>query len=281
MNTQSGTLHAHTPVLTAFDPRGLSIRSVAWCRSKASEATQARVTRLAFNAAGRLVSLWDPRLWADQAGANVSTVYSLSGQVLGSDSVDAGWHVALPGEGGELLASWDGRGTERRLEYDALLRPLAIYENAQCKERLQYGLAEGAPRNQCGQLVRHDDPAGTRVSLDFGLGGAVLEQSQHFLAELSDPDWPESQAGRDALLEPGAGATTHWTYNPLGEVIVQSDARENTQVFAYTVAGQLRSVSLQLKDQPRHILLSGIGYDAQGRAIARTSQQASAGARRH
>jgi len=271
MNTQSATLHQHTPLLVALDPRGLSIRSVAWCRSRPSDAAQARVTRSTFNAAGHLVSQWDPRLWADEAGPNITSVCSLSSQILGRDSVDAGWHVGLPGEGGELLASWDGRGTERRLEYDALLRPLAIYENDQCRERLQYGFGEGAPRNQCGQLVRHDDPVGTRLNLEFGLSGAVLEQTQHFLAELSEPDWPEAEDERDTLLEPGAGAATRWTVNPLGEVIVQNDARENTQVFAHTVAGQLKSVALQLNDQPEHVLLSGISYDAQGRVASETA----------
>jgi insecticidal toxin complex protein TccC len=123
MNAQSAALHPHTPLLTTIDPRGLTVRSVAWCRTQPADSAEARVTRSTFNAASRLVSSWDPRLWADQAQANLSNIYSLSGEVLCSESVDAGWRVSLPGEAGELLAEWDGRGTERRLEYDALLRP--------------------------------------------------------------------------------------------------------------------------------------------------------------
>ncbi|OCR23103.1 hypothetical protein AFK24_20605 [Pseudomonas syringae] len=271
MNEQSTALHPHTPLLTTFDPRGLTVRSVAWCRTQPADSAEARVTRSAFNAAGRLVSSWDPRLWADQARANLSNIYSLRGEVLCSESVDAGWRLSLPGEGGELSSGWDGRGTERRLEYDARLRPTAIFENDQCLERLQYGDADAAAQNQCGQLVRHDDPAGTRRTIAFGLTGAALEQTQHFLAQLDDPDWPELESERDALLEPGAGASTRWAYTPLGEVLRQTDALGNVQAFAHTVAGQLKAVSVQLKDQPEQVLVSAISYDAQGRVQSETA----------
>ncbi|WP_426112442.1 RHS repeat domain-containing protein [Pseudomonas sp. DSP3-2-2] len=170
-----------------------------------------------------------------------------------------------------MLAGWDGRGTERWLEYDVLLRPTAISENDQCLERLQYGDADAAAQNQCGQLVRHDDPAGTRRNIAFGLTGAVLEQTQYFLADLDDPDWPALESERDALLEPGAGASTHWAYTPLGEVIRQTDVLGNVQAFAYTVAGQLKAVSAQLKDQPEQVLVSAIRYDAQGRVESDTA----------
>uniref|UniRef100_UPI004053A0C3 RHS repeat-associated core domain-containing protein n=1 Tax=Pseudomonas sp. G.S.17 TaxID=3137451 RepID=UPI004053A0C3 len=271
MNVQSAALHHDTPLLTTLDPRGLTVRSVAWCRTQAADSAEARVTRSAFNAAGRWVCTWDPRLWADQAPANLSNIYSLSGEVLCSDSVDAGWRVSLPGEGGELAAGWDGRGTAQRLEYDALLRPTAIFENERCVERLHYGDADAALHNQCGQLIRHDDPAGTRFNIEFGLTGAVLEQAQHFLAELVDPDWPEPEAERDALLEAGAGAITRWTYNPLGEALKQTDALGNSQAFAHTVAGQLKAVSVQLKDQPEQVLASEISYDAQDRVESETA----------
>ncbi|EPJ75501.1 putative insecticidal toxin complex protein [Pseudomonas sp. CFII64] len=265
MNVQSAALHHDTPLLTTIDPRGLTVRSVAWCRTLPADSAEARITRSAFNAAGRLVSSWDPRLCADQAPANLSNIYSLGGAVLCSDSVDAGWRVSLPGEAGELSAGWDGRDTAQRLEYDVLLRPTAIFENDRCVERLHYGDADAAVHNQCGQLIRHDDPAGTRLNSAFGLTGAVLAQAQHFLAELVDPDWPEPEAERDALLEAGAGAITRWTYNPLGEALKQTDALGNAQAFAHTVAGQLKAVSMQLKDQPEEVLVSDIRYNAQDR----------------
>ncbi|HEX8595532.1 MAG TPA: hypothetical protein VF682_20005 [Pseudomonas sp.] len=225
-------LHRNTPLLNTVDPRGLSVRSVAYCRTRLADEPQTRVTRSAFDAAGRLMANWGPRLWAVQAPANLSAVYSLDGLVLCSDSVDAGWRLSLPGAGGEMLQGWDGRGTVRRVSYDGLLRPIAMFEDEQCVERLAYGGADAEAHNQCGQLIRHDDPAGTRLNEDFGVSGALLGQTQHVLRDLQQPHWPESIAERDGLLESGPGATTGWAYNPLGELLRQTDALGNAFLAA-------------------------------------------------
>ncbi|WP_439899552.1 hypothetical protein [Pseudomonas agarici] len=164
-------IHTHTPTLTVIDPRGLAVRSVAYCRSVEMTQAEERVNRNAYDAMGRLVRQWDPRLWAlsaDDAAtpANLINCQSLSGKVLGSSSVDAGERINLFGEGDQLMRTWDGRGTERRIEYDDLRRPLAISEQgagqaARCTERYEYADAgtDFAAHNQCGQLIRHDDPA--------------------------------------------------------------------------------------------------------------------------
>ncbi|MFL7966363.1 hypothetical protein ACEI36_29510, partial [Pseudomonas kielensis] len=75
--------------------------------------------------------------------ANLSNRYSLSGKVLGSMSVDAGERISLFGDADQLVETWDSRETERRVEYDDLLRPLAVYEQgkgeaARCTERYEY-----------------------------------------------------------------------------------------------------------------------------------------------
>ncbi|MFL7966362.1 hypothetical protein ACEI36_29505, partial [Pseudomonas kielensis] len=75
--------------------------------------------------------------------ANLSNRYSLSGKVLGSMSVDAGERISLFGDADQLVKTWDSRETERRVEYDNLLRPLAIYEQGKgeatrCTERYEY-----------------------------------------------------------------------------------------------------------------------------------------------
>ncbi|WP_260417882.1 RHS repeat-associated core domain-containing protein, partial [Pseudomonas cichorii] len=146
-----------------------------------------------------------------------------------------------------------------------------VFENDQCIERLTYGEVDSAPRNQCGQLIRHDDPAGTCLNTECALTGAVIEQTQHFLKDLTQLDWPESEVERDALLETGSGATTSWAYNPLGEVIGQTDSQGNVQRFAQTVAGELQSCHLQLNGQPEQMLVSDIRYDAQGRVESETA----------
>jgi len=269
-------IHTHTPTLTVVDPRGLDVRSVAYYRAVETASPEERINRSAYDAMGRLVEQWDPRLWElkteDAATpANLSNRYSLSGKVLGSMSVDAGERISLFGDADQLVETWDSRETERRVEYDNLLRPLAIYEQgkgeaARCTERYEYanGDTSFAAHNQCGQVTRHDDPAGTQTLDEYALTGGILEQTQRFLHALEAPDWPQALPERDALLEPVALAAISATrFNPLGDVLEQVDAKGNRQLFDHTVDGLLFASHLQLSGQatPR-TLVSEIAYNA-------------------
>lgn len=99
-------LHIHTPTLSVRDSRGLSVRHVVFFRNTASDLAMPRTTRQCHDAAGRVNAEWDTRLWARaEAGEtqqpNLTTVYSVSGQPLLTDSVDAGWRLALLGDAGK------------------------------------------------------------------------------------------------------------------------------------------------------------------------------------
>jgi insecticidal toxin complex protein TccC len=267
------SLHSHTPTLNVIEPRGLPVRSVAWCRSADDGEAEARIHRVQFDAIGREVAQWDPRLWArleqdPSTPANLLKVHTLSGVVLSTVGVDAGLRVSLPGDAGQLVHSWDGRGSELRNQYDALLRPTALFEKAlngdtfACISRYDYGSADAdsALYNQCGQLIRHDDLAGTRHFPAFGLHGEALEQQQYFL---KDPE-PENETGRDALLE-SQRYTTRFAFNALGEITVQTDARDNQQLFVHTLDGRLREMRLlQANTSTATVLASHIQYNAQG-----------------
>lgn len=283
MSRFTASIHVHTPTLMVVDPRGLDVRSVAYCRAIEAAEPEERINRSARDAIGRLVKQWDPRLGtlsSEGAPANLSNHYSLSGKVLGSLSVDAGERISLFGDGDQLVHTWDSRYTERRLEYDNLLRPLAILEQgkgeeARCTERYEYANADDdfAAHNQCAQLIRHDDPAGTQTLEEYALTGGVLEQTQRFLQALAAPDWPLLVPDRDALLEPMAQAATSATrFNPLGDVLEQTDAKGNRQLFDYTVDGQLFASHLQLSSRTTpQTLVSDIAYNAYGQVEQETA----------
>ncbi|PVZ57861.1 hypothetical protein C9422_14900 [Pseudomonas sp. B1(2018)] len=266
-------MHRHTPSLSAIDPRGLAVRAADYWRDNDGVLPQTRVNRTVHDGAGRAIAQWDPRLFLDaSAPANLQTTHALSGAVLSTSSVDAGWRVALLGEAGQPIHHWDGRGSQRWMQYDAQLRPESVFEQAVdgealCTERLCYGANDqaAAERNQCGQLIRHDDPAGSQRYTEFGLHGTALEQTRHFLNDLTLPDWPGSVADRELLLEPGEGATTRSQINALGEVSHQTDAKGHRQLFSQTLDGQLREVRLQLNGTPTpKTLVSAITYNAHG-----------------
>lgn len=267
-----------TPRLIAVDPRFLPVRSVDYCRALEREPAQSRINRSLFDPAGRVVKQWDPRLWAlqqDDAAtpANLSTVHTLSGDVLLANSVDAGWQLDLPGLASESLRGWDSRGTQREVVFDNLLRPVAVFEQAggqprTCVERMQYGAPGQGQQafNQYGQLIRHDDPAGTLLLASFALTGQNLALSRRFCLDGAMPDWPASEADREALLEPGDGALSTWRLGPLGDVLEQVDARGNRQRQVLTRDGRLSSSQLLLQGQSQwQSLVSEVDYNAQGR----------------
>ncbi|WP_210554558.1 MULTISPECIES: RHS repeat domain-containing protein [unclassified Pseudomonas] len=271
------SVHSRTPALSANDPRGLPVRTVDYWRTEVVEPVQTRVNRTRHDVAGRAVAQWDPRLWAlqisdPQTPANLTSVYSLNGQVLRSDSVDAGIQIALHGGGGQVLFDWDSRGTRREIQHDPLLRPLAVFEEGEsqprlCVERFMYGEPDTADptRNQLGQLIRHDDPAGSVLFETFAFSGQCSENTRHFTLDSVTPDWPEPIDQRARLLEPGEGATTQWRFGPQGQVIEQVDARGNRQGSDFTLDGRLRASHLQLKHQSEaQVLVSDIRYNADG-----------------
>ncbi|EJM78615.1 MULTISPECIES: RHS repeat domain-containing protein [unclassified Pseudomonas] len=273
MQPQLAFLHRDTPSMTVVEPRGLAVRSVDYYRAAQGEVAEARVNRTVHDPAGRAIAQRDPRLFLEaSAPANLSSILSLSDTALSTVSVDAGLSVNLFGEADQPVQSWDGRGSQRWMHYDNQLRLTALFEQtargeAVCAERLTYAANDpaSADRNQCGQLIRHDDRAGTQLFPTFGLTGGLLEQTRHFLRTLEIPDWPEHVDERDTWLEPGSGATTRSRFNPLGEAVEQTDAQGNRQLFSHTVAGQLREVRLQLRsDTTPKTLVSAIQYNAHG-----------------
>ncbi|MBV7554445.1 RHS repeat protein [Pseudomonas sp. PDM28] len=271
----NSSIDSRTPRIAVTDSRGLPVRQVAYWRQDSSE-FETRVTVQQHDIVGRLVTQRDPRRSTDaSAPANLSTTYSLSGRVFSTISVDAGWHVSLLSAPDRPVHSWDSRGNQRWADYDEQMRTLAVFEQTAdgqplCTERCGYGGADPAfaERNQCGRLIRHDDPAGTQLFSAFGLTGGVSELTRYFLCSVELPDWPQFVTECDKLLESGQGATSRSHFNSLGEIIEQTDAKGHRQFLGQTLEGQLREVSLQLaKEIEPKILVSAIQYNAHSQTV--------------
>ncbi len=267
MNTVE--LHQHTPSLSVIDPRGLGVRGVAYWRDEVGQAAATRATRQVFDGAGRLAEQWDARLSVPALGQCAS----LSGKVLASDSVDAGWRVNLFGEADQVLAGWDGRGSRGDIEYDTSLRTVAVSEQGRVVERFEYGDVESSDANQCGRVVRHDDPAGTRHMTEYDLSGRSQCEVSHFLQTLDSPDWPLEVPARDALLEGEPGLASRWAYSPLGDLLSLTDAHGHCRHFIYSVGGQLSQGWLQPANTPApgQCLVQDIRYNPNGKVERETA----------
>ena len=276
MNTHHDTA---TPTLSVIDPRALAVRSVAYCRHPDKADIESRITRQIIDEAGRQVASWDPRLYGVAPKSNLATLYTLSGQALLADSVDAGWQVRLLNEASSICSGWDARGSQSHRQYDDLQRPLALTEQAcdgqpRVVERWTYGKAtdDRAQHNQCGQPIRHDDPAGNRHFDDYGLGGAVLVESRRFLTELETPDWPLDPDRRDDYLEETTYVSRQ-AFTPTGDLQHHTDAVGNLRTQHYNVAGQACATWLLQAGEGRQpkCLVSAIRYNAQDQIESETA----------
>ncbi|MFL1493705.1 RHS repeat domain-containing protein [Pseudomonas antarctica] len=273
-------LHQNTPTLTAIDPRGLAVRAVAYHRSTAKIALEARISRQAFSSSGFVLEQYGPRqlLASDSSGVKKAcrvTVYSLSGQPIYSDSTDEGWRLTLLGAAGQWVHRWDGRGAQLKCDYDALLRPLAVFEQAadessqRCVQRLEYagGSTAEAVSNRCGRRVLHDGHCVRTHFEQYDLLGHVLKQGRRFLRETATVNWPLQPAQREALLQ-DEDFVTSWDFSALGEELQQVDAKNNVKDSCYGSTGELLEVGITLAGSARQVIAEGADYNASGQMTA-------------
>jgi len=267
--------HANTPAIQAFDPRRLSVRSVAYHRRQNASVAQPCITQQEYDGAGRAVRSRDPRLFRlhldGQATANQQNLFSLSGAVVLSHNSDAGWRLGLLGAHGQRVEGWDQKLSQSRVDHDPQCRPVAMFERAwqgaeRCIARFTYAADDAdVGHNLRGHLIRQDDTAGTLLFDGFSLNGTPLQHSRTFIADPQWPvDWPESVPERDALLEIEP-AITRLHCNAASEPVSQTDALGNRQTFIHTCAGELREVRLKLAGQTEETaLVRDIQYNAFG-----------------
>lgn len=251
-------MHSLTPTLTVTDPRGLAVSSVAYYRNVAGVAAQTRFTHRVYDSAGRATRHYDPRLFKLLAtepdiAPSLRTVFNLSGEELLNDSVDAGMRLQLPGVAGQSCDSWDGKLTRVHIEYDELVRPIkesvyAVGEAERVRSYFAYGDGSTAfgELNQCGQLTRQDDCAGTIFFRSFSLNGELLESNRNFLQDIKFPDWPLLWADRDLLNETGNGFTTTFSYGAASQLLHERDSQDNVRVFEYGLSGQVCGIKVSV-----------------------------------
>lgn len=218
----TANVHWRTPALVVSDARGLPVRQVGYLRSVTAAPPVALVTRQQHDYAGRLIEQWDPRLSAPC----LTTVYSLDGSPLKSDSVDAGWRLTLQGLAGEPFRRWDQRGSHWQTTFDEQLRVIAVEENGQpdVDVFIYADASNEAGYNRRGQLLEQKDRSGSLLTDSYSLTGQPLSETRTF---------------HDA--EP---FTTHQVFSPLGALLEQTDAGGHQRSSRYGLAGQLKHVEL-------------------------------------
>lgn len=276
-------VHSRTPGLVVADPRGLAVRTLGYYRRDADADAEPRVHAQWHDDAGRAIAQWDPRQLAHfQTGLtetpNQSTRFSLSGAPLRQHNVDSGWKVMMLDATGMPSDSWDSRGTHTRSHYDTIKRLSAVVQSAadglaRTAQRFAYAPIDAtqAALNRCGKMCRHDDDAGSLVANAFTLAGEAQSSTRRFLTGTALPNWPQAVAERDAMLEPGAGYTSHAGHDAAGGVLHTLDAMGNGQYYNYDLSGAVCSSRLQTTDGATQTLLQAVQSDAAGRIVSQTA----------
>jgi insecticidal toxin complex protein TccC len=250
-------------------------------RNAPADTAQQLISQQCYGVRGELLSSIDPRLFAEQQ-VNPSVLpnfryrASLSGQVLRSQSQDAGDNVVVYDV--ESGPAWqeDSRGQIKRVAYDVLHRPNTVFEqdgpgaSERISERNVYGESEtnAAQVNARGRLIRNYDTAGLNAVPSYSCTGQPLLLVRQLL---SDPlvltDWQGSEANWQTALasEP---FRTQLGYNALGDGVKNVDARGNQQYQQFNIAGQLASSTLLLAGQTvERPMLTTILYSAAGQVL--------------
>ncbi|MGJ7203705.1 RHS repeat protein, partial [Morganella morganii] len=286
MSKTENTLHKKTPSVTVLSNRGQVVRDIVYHRHPDTpEKTDERITYHQFDKRGFLEKSADPRMQASGL-SNFRYVTSLSGQVLCTESADAGISLTLNDAAGRLMISISqictdkgqdncSKAVTQTFRYegaDSAGRLLSITEqtagqNAQVTERFMYaGNSEAEKaKNLAGICTHHYDPAGLMQTDSIALTGVPLSITRQLLKDADKPvSWPESNP--QTLLS-AEKYTTQTIADATGAVLNTTDAAGHQQKVTYDIAGLLRTSRVTVKGGAEKIIIKSVTYSAAGQKL--------------
>ncbi|WP_341270220.1 RHS repeat-associated core domain-containing protein [Morganella morganii] len=286
MSKTENTLHKKTPSVTVLSNQGQVVRDIVYHRHPDTlEKTDERITYHQFDKRGFLEKSADPRMQASGL-SNFRYVTSLSGQVLCTESADAGISLTLNDAAGRLMISISqictdkgqdncSKAVTQTFRYegaDSAGRLLSITEqtagqNAQVTERFMYaGNSEAEKaKNLAGICTHHYDPAGLMQTDSIALTGVPLSITRQLLKDADKPvSWPESNP--QTLLS-AEKYTTQTIADATGAVLNTTDAAGHQQKVTYDIAGLLRTSRVTVKGGTEKIIIKSVTYSAAGQKL--------------
>ncbi|EAX5087807.1 TPA: type IV secretion protein Rhs [Salmonella enterica subsp. arizonae serovar 13,22:z4,z23:-] len=280
------TLAIATPVIAVCDNHGITIRILNWNREDKDSPRRLLVTHTRLDTASRATVQRDPRRFAarqqdDTALSNLYCMSSLTGQVLKRASTDSGWQVTRFDAASRTAWSIDGRGTVHTQAYDMLGRPQSGSKRLK-GEALRVSWrhaytdtcsadANAQKNNLRGLCVQRWDDSGLQTVESVALSGAILRQTQQFLLSAqAQPDWPEDDAGKQALLEDKIYVSTI-SADARGISLNQTDAMGNQLSWRYDVSSHVKSQYATLSDGKKQTLLEDTMWSAAGQVVEEKS----------
>jgi RHS repeat-associated protein len=271
--------HAGTPAIAHLDTLGRPFLTIA-----DNGGTNKFETRVELDLEGNPLAITDARQNAvmihaivqkDAQGQPVKNAqgkpiligraFDLLGHNLYSYSMDAGDRWMLNNVAGKPIRGWDSRGFVRRLTYDALQRPLALFvrdaQGEKLVERTVYGEAQGSANNHRGKVYQVFDGAGVVTSQSYDFKGNLLQGSRQLLQNYKDRvDWSQN-----LTLETEPPFVSSTTYDALNRPMTLTTPDNSTIHPLYNEANLLNGVEVNLQGAATAMpFIKNIDYDAKG-----------------
>ncbi len=160
--------------------------------------------------------------------------------------MDVGEHWTLSDAAGKQIRVWDSRDHDRRLRYDALRRPIALFVRESGGERLAertvYGETQGTAGNHRARVYQKFDDAGIVTSVAYDFKGNLLEGRRDLLLDYKQRvDWQTNP------LATGGGFTTTTRYDALNRARQVTTPDGSVYRPSFNQAGLLEIVDVNLR----------------------------------
>jgi insecticidal toxin complex protein TccC len=276
--TSSLGVHARTPQIQSFDSRGSTIRTMSYYRSATADIAQVQVTRHAYDNTGRLCRSIDPRLHEPsrtqpETRPNLGQRHSLSGQLIRSDSVDAGTSIWLHDGLKRVALSVTPGNTFEARDYDSesgRLSALATHSpgaDPTVVQRFFWGdnSPDSRGRNLAGQCVRHYHQAGLTSLQAASITGLALDSSRRLLKDDQGPGWDADCESEWAERLDVGQYSTQASFDAVGAPVTMTDAKGNRQRMSYDVSGRTLQTWMKAAGQAREqVIIKAASYTAAG-----------------
>lgn len=271
-------VHARTPEIRSLDGRRLNIRALSYYRSATAESAQALVTRHAYDDAGRPCRSIDPRLHAlsltqAETRPNIRQWHSLSGQLIRTDSVDAGTSIFFHDGLKRVALSVTLGSTFEARAYDTesgRLSALATHSpgaDPTVVQRFFWGgnSPDSRDRNLAGQCVRHYHQAGLTSLRASSITGLAHDSSRRLLKDDQSPDWDAECESEWAERLDASQYCTQASFDAVGAPLTMTDAKGNRQRMRYDVSGKTLQTWMKAADQDHEqAIIKAVSYTAAG-----------------
>lgn len=181
---------------------------------------------------------------------NFRSEYGFGGQVLKSESADAGLRWNIANIAGNPVCSWDNNGYQAINTYDNLQRPLSLQVmNSTLSPAMNnivqltvYGetAPDAAANNLIGKPWKDYDESGLSIIPTYNIAGAALSGTTYLRPDYkTEANWT-TQAQQDILNSPSV-YNRSTTYNAPGQVLQDTLPDGTLQQFSYTINGALKN----------------------------------------